>query len=231
MPSILITGANRGIGFELAKQYQKAGWQVFACCRNPLTAYDLKALNTRANNPIAIIHLDVANPENIKQLPSLVRVHALDILFNNAGVWEPNQGGFGTVAAEDWLEVFKVNTIAALLIAQVLIKPIANSELKIIANMSSGMASISGNTEGNAYAYRSSKAALNAITKSMAIDLKAQEVTVVAIDPGWVQTDMGGANAPTTPIDAVSGIREVLERVSLQESGSYIRYNGQMVPW
>lgn len=230
MKTILITGANRGIGLELVRQYLIDGWKVIACCRNPASAKKLEELATH-NPGLLIKKLDVANADEIQQVAKSIESHAIDILFNNAGIWEPDSMRLGSIEPEPWLNVFRVNTIAPLLLTQALMKQVAHNRLKIIANMSSSMASIADNTRGDSYAYRSSKSALNAVTKSLAIDLAPQGIVVVALDPGWVKTDMGGPDAFITPRASVSSIKKVLATLTLAESGNFIRYDGAKLAW
>lgn len=221
MKTILITGANRGIGLELVKQYLADDWQVIACSRHPL--------NLPKNEKLQWYSLDVTDANAIVELSNKLKNIPIDVLYNNAGVWGGQ--GFGETSAEEWMNVLRVNTIAPLLMAQAFIKQLAAGKVKIIVNMSSGMASISENTDGGAYSYRSSKAALNMLTKTLAIDLKSQGITVVSMDPGWVKTDMGGKGAQITPEESVQGIRRVLKSLTPKESGSFLSYRGNMHEW
>ncbi len=230
MNTILITGANRGIGLEFAKQYLNNGWRVIACCRKPDEAHELKKLKDQ-NRFLTILPLDTSMNESIHHLSQLIKDEPIDLLLNNAGVWGPQNQTFGKTDSTAALEVFKINTLAPLLIVEVLINNIANSQLKLIANMSSNMGSISHNTQGDSYIYRASKAALNAITKSMAIDLKEKGIIVVSLHPGWVQTDMGSSNAPISPAESVKGMREVLSHLTLAKTGNFIDYDGHKLDW
>lgn len=230
MHTILITGANRGIGFEATKQYAAAGWQVIACCRDLNAASDLKALANQFAH-IKIIKLDVSSNQDITSLSHTLNHQPIDILFNNAGVWGPHGQILGQIHCEPWLEVFTINTIAPLLLAQALINNIAQSQLKIIAMLSSIMGSIADNEEGSHYMYRSSKAALNMVTKSLAHDLQEQQITVVSLNPGWVKTAMGGEHAPLSPIESVSHLKHLLARLTLSDSGKFFNYTGEEIPW
>ncbi len=226
MYTVLITGANRGLGLEMVKQYSAEGWQVIACCREPNQADALHKLSKE----IKILKLDVSDTRSIKDLIHHVGNQSIDILLNNAGVL-PEDQAFGTIEAELLIDTFKINTVAPFILAEGLFKNIAASSLKVIANMSSVMGSLSQNSSGGNYAYRSTKAALNAITKSMAIDLKPHGIKLVVLHPGWVQTDMGGANAMITPEESVQNILKVLSNLSLTDSGSFIRYDGSKLTW
>ncbi|HEX4046026.1 MAG TPA: SDR family oxidoreductase [Gammaproteobacteria bacterium] len=231
MQTILITGANRGIGLEMTKQYLTAGWQVFACCRNPQQADALKQLKTQHNNQLIIIKLDVRNLDEIQQLPAQLNHQPIDILMNNAGVIGSRAATLQDSESANWLETFKINTLGPALLTQTLLDQVAKSKLKLIVNISSSMGSISANTEGGYYLYRASKAGLNAITKSLAVDLKEKNITVIAIHPGWVKTDMGGEHALISPEQSVAGIRQVLEKITLQDTGAFIKYNGDRLAW
>jgi NAD(P)-dependent dehydrogenase (short-subunit alcohol dehydrogenase family) len=172
----------------------------------------------------------VSDTNSIKDLIHHVSNQPIDILLNNAGVL-PEDQAFGTIEAELLIDTFKINTVAPFILAEGLFKNIAASSLKVIANMSSVMGSIDQNSSGGNYAYRSTKAALNAITKSMAIDLKPHGIKVVTLHPGWVQTDMGGPNASLTPADSVNSIRKLLAKLSPADSGAFMRYDGSKLTW
>lgn len=229
--TILVTGANRGIGLELVRQYAIAGCNVLACCRDPGSASELQKTQ-QTNKNISIYQLDVTNENHIKEIAKKLKNFPIDILFNNAGV-AGKDNLFGSISYEDLISTFKVNTVAPVMIAQALINQINQGKNKLIVNTSSTLASIELN-DGSDWAwvsYRISKSALNAATKSLANLLKPKKITVIALDPGWVQTDMGGKDADLTPEESVKGIRKVVENISLEDSGKFIRYNGQSVPW
>lgn len=227
MHTILITGANRGIGLEMAKQYSADGWKVIACCRDPAKADELQQLK----HVPEILPLDVANTQSIHNLIQRMAKEPIDILMNNAGVWGPKKQDFGDTDAEAMIEVFKVNTLAPLLLAEGLVKNIMAGDLKMIVNIGSMMGSMALNSSGGDYAYRSSKAALNAITKSMAIDLKPQGITVIALHPGWVQSNIGGPNASLTPKESVLTIRKYLSTLKKGDSGNLINLEGNHLAW
>ena len=229
MPCILITGANRGLGLELAKQYYAAGWQVIACSRHPAAVQAGLAQVSTTGGKLILQPLEVTAADSIATLSAAISDYSIDILCNNAGIYSDKNLPFGTVQADMWLEVFKINTIAPLMLAQALLAHVERSQRKLIVNMSSRMGSIADNDSGGGYAYRSSKAALNAITKSMALDLKG--ITVVAVHPGWVQTDMGGRHALLTPEHSIQGIKTLLEHLSLNDSGGFFAYDGTPLPW
>jgi len=231
MDRILITGANRGIGLELVKQSLKKGWFVHACYRTEDNAHQLFKIADEAADKIKLHAVDVTNNAAISQLSRTLNTEPIDILINNAGVFGPKNTAFGNVPPEMWVEVFKTNTIAPLMMAQALADNIAKSKRKLIINISSNMSSITDNNSGGEYIYRSSKAALNAVTKSMAIDLKPKGITVIALHPGWVQTDMGGPAALITATDSVRGILAMLDAINVNDSGHFLTHEGERLSW
>jgi NAD(P)-dependent dehydrogenase (short-subunit alcohol dehydrogenase family) len=231
MNTILITGANRGIGLELVKQYYRSGWKVLACCRSSDKAFELQGLVDKSNGKIIIYCLDITNEKNIVDLSVFLEKQPIDILLNNAGIFGPVGTNMDTIKSEDWLYTFKVNTIAPFLVARAFINHVSNSQHKIIANMSSNMGSIFLNDRGGEYIYRSSKAALNSITKSLSNDLAEKNVIVIALHPGWVRTGMGGPNGEIDVITSARGLCKVLSSVSLKDSGTFIGYNGENLAW
>lgn len=231
MSTILITGSNRGIGYELTTQYLEDGWSVYACCRHPMQAKQLQNLQSSYPTTLHIIQLDVSDPKQIQELGLTLNTAPIDILLNNAGVWEPDQHLLGQIEQKEFIDVLKTNTIGPLLLIQALLPSIKQGTLKIIANMSSGLGSINNNTQGANYVYRASKSGLNAISKSLAVDLKNEGICVVALNPGWVQTDMGGPNAPTTVQESARGLRNVLSKVTLATSGHFLRFDDTESEW
>jgi NAD(P)-dependent dehydrogenase (short-subunit alcohol dehydrogenase family) len=230
MPTVLITGANRGLGLEFTKQYAEDGWQVIACTRHPALAEDLNQLAQKYLKQIAIHKLEVADFKQINELASKIKDQPLDLLLNNAGIYGGEQK-FGTLEPEKWLQVFTINTIAPIKVAEAFLPNLLEGHKKQIVSVTSKMGSIDDNTSGNFYAYRSSKAALNMANKSLSIDLKSQGITAIVIHPGWVQTDMGGDNAPTKPYESVSGMRKTIANLTLSDTGKFYEYTGKEVAW
>lgn len=231
---ILITGANRGIGLELARQYSGEGWQVFACCRSPENAADLSRLAAQSDGRVQLIPLDVSREGAIQRLALSLQGQPIDVLFNNAGVYGPaSQARLGSTVSdsEEWMRVFAVNTIAPLQLVEAMKPNLLLGKHKVIALMSSKMASLSDNTSGGATIYRSSKAALNAVGKSLAADLAAEGIKVALLHPGWVQTDMGGPNALISSQESVAGLRSVLKQLTPEKSGQFFNYDGTVLPW
>jgi len=230
MPTILLTGANRGIGLELAKSFAGLSWQVIACCRNPETAGDLQIVASR--HPDFIVHhLDVADVGQIIDLAGQLEGTPIDILFNNAGILGPEHQSFGETDVGGWLEAFRINTIAPLRMAEAFVEHVAASKRRIIAAMGSAMGSIADNSSGGYYAYRTSKTAVHMVMKSLAIDLAPRGITTVAFHPGWVRTRMGGSAAPLLPVESAAGLTGVLLGLSTEQSGLLLDYLGQTRPW
>ena len=225
---VLITGANRGIGLEFASQYARDGWMVLACCRSPQDASALQALaKTHAN--IQILPLDVADFTQIDVLARQLKDLKIDLLINNAGIYPDSSTD--DINTNDWLDAFKVNSMAPLKMAMAFAPQLANSQLKKIATLSSKMGSLDDNTSGGSYIYRSSKAAVNMVMKSLSIDLQPLGITVVTLHPGWVQTEMGGSNALIDTKTSVTGLRKVIEQSNLNTTGQFIAYDGQAIRW
>ena len=226
MPSVLVTGANRGLGLEFARQYSAAGWHVHAACRDPAAAKGLAGLG----GEIVRHRLDVTDQGQIAALAADLAGAPLDLLINNAGINYDN-GEFGDSDDATWLHTLRVNTLAPLHVAEGLIDNLLRGKRKLIVNLSSKMASIAENASGGDYAYRTSKAALNMLARGMANDLRGRGVTVVVISPGWVQTDMGGSSAPLPVAESIAGMRAAIDRLSLADSGSFIDWQGRVLPW
>lgn len=229
--TIFITGSNRGIGFEFAKQYAQAKWKVIATCRSPEKASDLKKLQQNYPDYIAIFPLDVTDHKQIKAVAKQLQNQPIDILLNSAGVFGPSGIELEHIKQTDWQSVLDVNMIAPLLINQTLIENVRNSEKKILAAISSSMGSISENTSGRRYYYRSSKCGLNMVYKSLSIDLADQNIICVLLHPGWVKTGIGGPEAPLSAEESVYGLRIFLDKVSMEESGNFYNYKGEIIKW
>ena len=229
-PTILITGANRGIGLEVTRQFAEDGWQVLACCRNPDDAGELQALSQR-NLSIELHALDVTNYDQLTILADQLRHRPIDILLSNAGIYGSKGVGFGEIDAEEWRQVLEVNTIAPLMLVQTFVEQVAASQQKLVAIISSKVGSIADNSSGGSYIYRSSKAAVNQVVKSLSIDLAQRGITVISLHPGWVKTNMGGPNAEISTDESVSGLKSILQSASLAQSGQFIEFNGNSIPW
>jgi NAD(P)-dependent dehydrogenase (short-subunit alcohol dehydrogenase family) len=234
MSSVLITGASRGLGLEFTRQYAADGWDVIACCREPKKADKLQAL-AKDNKKIRIEPLDVSDFSAPAKLAEKLKGITLDILINNAGIYSGTDAKhddsqtFGTLNAEAWNTVLRTNTIAPIMVTQAFAPLMAKKGAKIIM-ISSGMGSIEQAGEG-VIAYRTSKAALNAAMHNIAMTLRPQHITVISFHPGWVKTDMGGSGADITPEQSVSGMRKTIVSLTEKQSGQFLRYSGEIIPW
>lgn len=230
MANILITGSNRGLGLELARQYAQSGWRVFATCRHPAEASDLHRLADE-HSAVSIHRLDVTVVEDIKAITHELRGVPLDILFNNAGIFL--EGGyrlpaFGGIRYDHWLRTFDVNTLGAARMTEALLENVANSEKRLVAVMTSHMGSIADIQMEGSYYYRSSKAALNATMEGMAVALKPQGVGVLLLHPGAVKTRMGDGISTR---ESVNGLRRIIDGFSIKDTGRFIKYDGTPMPW
>lgn len=219
MPHVLITGANRGLGLEFARQYKEAGWDVVATARQ--SSPELEALSVRVET------LDMQDLDAVERFGD--PLDRLDLLIANAGTYGPREVTTADEARE-WAETFVVNTIAPYLLAQSVLPLVEASSGKLIA-VSTKMASIEDNASGGFIAYRSSKAALNAAWRNLAIEARNRGVIAAMLHPGWVQTRMGGASAPLEPEESIAGLRQVIEGLTLDQSGGFFSYDGTTVPW
>ena len=226
MQQLLITGANRGIGLEFTQQYLANGWRVYASYRQQPG----DALAALACDQLTLLPLDVAEDDSIASLQEQLNGVELDLVINNAGVFGPKDQSLGTVSRQQWLDVLNVNSVAPLMLAQAVHKNL-RAKGGTFAVLSSRMGSIEGNDGGALYLYRSSKAAVNQVVKSLSIDLKQFGINVVALHPGWVQTDMGGANASINTHTSVNGLRQVLATIGPDDTGSFINYDGTSIAW
>ena len=231
METVLITGANRGLGLEFCRQYAEAGWKVLACCRHPEQADKLREL--AGARPLVSLHcLDVGRFEQIDALARELADQPIDVLLNNAGVYgDSRETGFGALDYETWRRVVEVNALAPVKLAEAFLPQVGRGSRRLIVAITSLMGSMADNTSGGSILYRSSKAALNAAMKSLSIDLRARGIGVLLLHPGWVKTDMGGPNAPTSPEASVAGMRRAIEAYRPEDSGRFLDFRGEALPW
>lgn len=227
----LITGANRGLGLEHARQLLERGWHVTAAVRDPSGAAELKALPQGAGK-LDVIAYDAADLSSPSRLAAGID-GPIDLLFANAGMAAPSTRSFGSAANEDMVTEFRVNALAPLALVEALADKVAASEMKVVALQSSRMGSMADNGSGGAYGYRASKAALNAVGRSLSHDLKDRGIIVLILHPGWVKTDMGGPNGQLTVQEAVEGQLDLIARAYNQPamSGRFFHVSGQDLPW
>jgi NAD(P)-dependent dehydrogenase (short-subunit alcohol dehydrogenase family) len=215
MPTIFITGAGRGLGLELARQYREDGWRVIGTVRKP--AADMVAL-------------DVTNFSEVKQLTPRLKGVPIDVLFCNAGISGKRGMAVGSFDYAEWENVLRVNLLGAAAVVEALVDNVAASERRIVALMSSRLGSIT-ESSGMTLPYSTSKAALNMLAKGLAATLASRGIIVVALSPGWVKTDMGGPSAALTPETSVRGLRKVLGGLRKEDSGRFMSYDGSSIPW
>lgn len=227
MPTVLITGANRGLGLEFAKQYAADGWSVIATCRNPIGVGELAAIK----GDVAVYGLDVLNPPSLARFAQDLKGRPIDVLINNAGVYGPKPVLAKDATVEDWTPVFQANAMAPLFVARTLLENVQASERKLIVNISSIMGSIEKGSGPSEYIYRSSKAALNMVMSCYAQEIAETGVGVVMFHPGWVQTDMGGPSATLTPTESITHLRKSISKLSFADTGTFKNYDGTPLPW
>jgi NAD(P)-dependent dehydrogenase (short-subunit alcohol dehydrogenase family) len=219
MPTILITGANRGIGLEFARQYSKGGWNVVATTRSPYS--ELDALGA------SIVPLDLSDPESVLALTKMIE-QPLDLLIANAGTSHPMNAA-NAQDARDWATMMMVNCIAPYMLGKMLLPRLADACGKLIA-ISSGMGSIDRNN-GGWLPYRTSKSALNMAWSTLAIEARGDGVPAVMLSPGWVKTRMGGAGAKITPQESVCAMRTLIDGFTIEDSGRFLGHDGSEIPW
>ncbi len=226
MPTLLITGANRGVGYQLTRHYAAEGWLIIATCRNPEAADDLNALE----GDIQVLPLDVNSSASVQALKDILSDRPIDRLLNNAGVYGPRTD-FGETDYDAWLDVFNTNAIGPMRLIETFADNVAGSDLKQIFSISSVMSSMDATTVSSGVIYRSSKAALNMVCRSSAAALVGRGVTVVNFHPGWVQTDMGGPQATLTPEESRDLLVKTFDEITLAHSGQLFGPDGSHIPW
>ena len=227
MPSVLITGANRGLGLEFTRQYAADDWRVFAACRDPAGARDLAAVE----GDVSAETLDVDDGPQVAVLANKLSGQPIDVLINNAGIYGPKDVTRDTVDYDAWGQVFRTNAMSPLAVSAAFAANVAQGGQKKIITLSSIMGSIAENDSSGDFIYRSSKAAVNAVMKSLAGDLKSEGITVVVLHPGWVRTDMGGPDASIEAPESVTGMRAVIAGLKESDSGRFLNYDGTEIPW
>lgn len=236
MPGILISGANRGLGLEFTKQYLEDGWGVFALCRDREAATELSRL-AEEHDGLEIIECDVSDFTALDRIAATLRGQPLDVLINNAGVFGPKRKAdndfrqsYGHIDYDIMAHVLRVNTLAPLKMVEALIDNVMAGEQKKIVTISSSLGSIAETMTG-LYAYRASKAAVNMVMATLARELEPQGVIVAALNPGWVRTDMGGADADLAIDESIRSLRDLIAGLTMEQSGTFLNYDGAEIPW
>lgn len=222
MPTVLITGCDTGLGVEFARQYAAEGCRVFATCLDPDSAKAVRAIK----GDVRVLKLDVSDRDAIDALAGDI-TEPIDILVSNAGLGK-HHPGFGSTDYDQWQRILAVNLMGPMRLAEAFVDHIERSSMKVMAFVSSRMGSIALNLTGGSYAYRSSKAGLNAVVKSLAVDLQSRGILVLALHPGWAKTEPGAR----VDVDrSVAGMRAVIQRCSRHETGSFFAFNDTLLPW
>jgi NAD(P)-dependent dehydrogenase (short-subunit alcohol dehydrogenase family) len=230
MNTILITGSARGIGCELAKQYSEAGWRVFATTRNPDKADQLNALAASMGN-LTVHRMDVGDTQSVNAFAAELGDQPIDVLLNNAGVW----GGletqtFQNMDYDNWAFEFNVMTMGPFRVIQTLLPNVLAGQQKKVVTLSSQVAAhVYDHLIG--YSYASVKAAVNRLMTGLATELKEQGVIVVPMHPGWVKTDMAGDVADIEPSESAEGVREVISKMTIADTGTFLKWTGDIHPW
>jgi len=228
MKHLVITGANRGIGLGLTKEFLKLGWSVTAIVRKQ--SAELKEAALEFKQRFNLVLGDVSDDNSISQAAQSLSGKTIDVLVNNAGVLEgSDQQGLQAANTQDLLHSFNVNAIGPLRVTRALLPHLQKSSSPVVANITSKMGSIQDNTSGGYYGYRMSKAALNMFHRSFSHDFP--KVITLTLHPGWVQTDMGGKQAPLTVQESVQGLTRILTTASLAVRGKFLNYDGSELPW
>lgn len=224
---VVVTGANRGIGLELVRQLLARGDTVEACARTQNSELDGLGANVH--------RVDVTDPATVRALAESLADAAIDIVFNVAGIYGGPRQSLPQMAEDlalaDVAHTYDVNAIGALRVSVALLPHVRRGQAKKLVHVTSGMGSIGDNASGGYYAYRMSKAALNMMSRSLAVDLRGEGIASYVINPGWVQTDMGGASAPTPVDESVRCILREIDRATLADSGEFLNYKGNRYPW
>ena len=237
MLTILVTGANRGIGLELARQYAVDDWEVIATARKPQDSAGLTDLAKTHKGSFHVQALDVTSDESIQDLAETLDGRAIDLLVNNAGIYPRVGTHVGELDYDSWRHTLETNLFGVLRVTEALLENVAHSERKQIVAISSAMASMRGAQggsvaqSGTSYQYRTSKAALNMAILILSKELAPRGISVVLIAPGWVKTEMGGTGAVITPQASVAGIKKLLDAGSMDNSGKFLSYDGSICPW
>jgi NAD(P)-dependent dehydrogenase (short-subunit alcohol dehydrogenase family) len=226
--TIIITGANRGIGLELTRQFLQTQRAVIATCRQPNAATDLQALSSNPN--LEIRQLDVTDLSSVDEFSASLTDQTIDVLINNAGVTGGSHQSLKDMETTSWLATFETNTIAPLRLSTLLLKNLRPAARPRIISVSSYMGSISRPGNG-AYAYRSSKAALNKVMQVMACDLADDGIIACPVHPGWVRTDMGGSGADLSVEQSAGGLIDLIDNLNMAQSGHFWNWDGEALPW
>jgi len=241
MRRVLITGAGQGLGLEFTRQCLQRGDQVFAGVRSSSRRDDLDRLGVDHPGKLSVVMIEVTDGDSLEAARGEVqeRAGALDLLINNAGIGHTSRDAgdrrahtsFGSLSADKMLQVFRVNTIAPVIVTQIFHPLLERGTRPVVVQITSALGSLSAWSPGGSYSYDASKAALNMMNLHLAQDLRSKGIVAVAIHPGWVRTDMGGPNAPLTAEESVGGMLEVIDNLTMEDAGRFLQWNGTEHPW
>ena len=242
MPTVFITGANRGLGLEFVRVYAQNKWTVIAACRSPHEATDLEQLKSDFDDQISLCKMDICNQTDIDAFCEKYKDDTIDLLINNAGVQLENYGSAAYESiGEDpnptnynydlWAETMKVNLFAPTNLTGHLTPMLERSSNAKVIMMSSGIASLENTWHAGRYAYKTSKAALNMVVRNVGEWLQTKKIAIFAVSPGWTKTDMGGPNAPHDSKTAVRGLYKVISEAEFSNTGNFYNFDGKKIPW
>jgi NAD(P)-dependent dehydrogenase (short-subunit alcohol dehydrogenase family) len=239
MPTVLITGANRGLGLELTRQYAADGWRVIACARRPAEALELNEVVQGAGGRVSVHAVDVVEHEQVDALAGELDGVPIDVLINNAGVMGRESfaekglatQSFGNLDYADWMRTLRVNLLGPMKMAETFADNVAASTQKKIVTLTSIVGSIGQSRFGGLYAYRSSKAAANCVMKAMSLDLMSRGIIALPVHPGWVRTEIGGPRGELDVETSVSGLRAVIAGLTPADAGRFLQWDGRELPW
>ena len=231
MPSVLITGSNRGLGLEWVRQYTGAGWRVYATCRHPAEATEL--LQLAAQQPTLSVHrLDITASIDVRALRWEIGQQPIDVLLNNAALYlDKDAPMLGSLRYDDWMASFAANTLSAVRVSEALLANVAAGQRRLIVALTSHMGSIAEIESSDSLYYRSSKAALNAAMKGLSVALRGRGIGVLLLHPGWVRTRMGGPEGRLDAAESVAAMRRLIDDFRPADSGRFLRYDGSEIPW
>lgn len=228
METALITGANRGIGLELARQFLSSGIQVIATCRDPDQSTALN--NLASQGPLVVHKLEITDETSVLRLQSQLDKQPIDILINNAGVMGGDRQSLEDMDYAAWAEAFATNTMAPFRIITALLENLKRSKRPRAITLSSQMGSLNRKSKGS-HAYRSSKAAVNKVMQVLSMELEAHEIVVCPVHPGWVRTDMGGSAADISVEESAAGLCRLINSLTMEHSGRFWTWEGEEHPW
>ena len=228
MTTVLVTGANRGIGLALARQFLRNGDRVLACCRKPSDAQALMALS--ADPGLSVHPLEVRSQDSVDELARSLSDVAIDVVLNNAGTMGGGGQTLDDMDYDAWIDAFNVNTLAPFRVISALLPNLRRSSNPRVVTLSSQMGSLARKSTGS-HAYRSSKAAVNKVMQVLALELESDGIVVCPVHPGWVRTDMGGDSADISAEESAAGIVKLIAGLGMEHSGRFWTWQGEEHPW